>query len=124
MKLVRFCMSTPVKTLLVGTTIAEAIDFFTLNDISGAPVVNDKGFAVGILSRSNLVSNKDFSEQKVQDLMTPFVFDVGPNQTILEVAKKMTEVNIHRVIITENNKPVGVITSLDIVREFVNQNKI
>ena len=117
-------MSTPVKTLLVGTTIAEAIDFFTLNDISGAPVVNDKGFAVGILSRSNLVSNKDFSEQKVQDLMTPFVFDVGPNQTILEVAKKMTEVNIHRVIITENNKPVGVITSLDIVREFVNQNKI
>ena len=116
-------MSTPVKSLPVNTSIPDAIDFFTVNEISGAPIVNDKGFAVGILSRSNLVSNQDLSDKQVQDLMTPFVFDVHPNQTILEVAKKMTDFKIHRVIVTENNKPVGVITSLDIVSEFVDQNQ-
>lgn len=119
MKLVRFVMTTPVKSMKVGTSIAEAIEFFSRHEISGAPIVNEAGFAVGILSRSNLVSNESFQGKLVQDLMTPFVFDVHPNQTVLEVAKTMMNLNIHRVIITENQKPVGVLTSLDVVREFV-----
>jgi transcriptional regulator len=121
MKKVKDVMSSPVKTILVTTPINQVIDYFKVNSISGAPVVNAAGFAVGILSRTNLVSIGDFEGKTAQDLMTPFVFEITPDKELLEVAKKMTEVNIRRVVVTEDGKPVGVVTALDIVRDYVEQ---
>lgn len=112
-------MSSPVKTINVETPITDVIDLFKVNSISGAPVVNNLGYAVGLISRSNLVQDADFAGKTAQDLMTPFVFDITPEQDLLQVAKKMAEFNIRRVIVAEDEKPVGVVTALDIVREYI-----
>ncbi|MDI3323351.1 CBS domain-containing protein [Pontibacterium granulatum] len=52
---------------------------------------------------------------KVADIMTRKVISVDPHDDVKKVAQLMTEYKIHRVIVVENDKPVGIITSLDMV---------
>ena len=112
-------MSSPVKTIQLTAQVKDIIDFFKLNQISGAPVVNDKGFAVGLISRTNLVSGTDFEGKTARDIMTPFVFEITPDKDVLDVAKRMADANIRRVIVTEDEVPVGVVTALDVVKEYI-----
>lgn len=44
------------------------------------------------------------------------MISVDKKTKISEIAKIMTEKNIGSVIVTENNKPIGIITERDIVR--------
>ena len=119
MPTVKDIMSSPVKTIQLTAQVKDIIDFFKLNQISGAPVVNDKGFAVGLISRTNLVSGTDFEGKTARDIMTPFVFEITPDKDVLDVAKSMADANIRRVIVTENEVPVGVVTALDVVKEYI-----
>ena len=52
---------------------------------------------------------------KVADIMTRKVIAVDPHDDVKKVAQLMTEYKIHRVLVVENKKPVGIITSLDMV---------
>lgn len=112
-------MGSPVKTIPVSMPVSEVISFFKLNQISGAPVVNDLGFVVGLVSRTNLVSEGDFDGKVAKDIMTPFVFDITPDQELLDVAKAMSEANIRRVVVTEDGKPVGVVTAFDVIKDYI-----
>lgn len=118
MKLAKDIMTSPVKVLEPHSGIREITDFFKRHNISGAPVVNQKGYAVGLISRTDLVTVAQNDPETAKELMTSFVFDCHPDSTLKEVAACMAESNIRRVIITEENRPVGVITALDIVREY------
>ncbi len=119
MPTVKDIMSSPVKTIQLTAQVNDIIDFFKVHQISGAPVVNDKGFAVGLISRTNLVSGTDFEGKTARDIMTPFVFEITPDKDVLDVAKRMADANIRRVIVTEGEVPVGVVTALDVVKEYI-----
>ncbi len=51
----------------------------------------------------------------VRDIMTREVISVAPDDSIVEVARCMSGKRIHRVLVVEEGKPVGIVTSLDIV---------
>ncbi len=121
MRKVKDVMSSPVKSVGANQTIPEVISMFKTNNISGAPVVNDKGFAIGLISRSDLFSQGDLSEQTVRERMTPFVFEISPEDELLNVARSMVDAKVHRIVVVEDNKPVGIVTSLDLVRDYVAQ---
>ena len=50
------------------------------------------------------------------DAMTKDLITVGPDATVDEVARKMLEHHIHRVLVTEDDSLLGVITTFDLVR--------
>jgi len=52
---------------------------------------------------------------KVQDIMRKYVVTLGPNATISEAAKIMTNNRIGSIIIVEKEKPIGIITSEEMV---------
>ncbi len=52
----------------------------------------------------------------VRDAMRFQVFTCTPATPISEVAGTMVAQHIHRVIVVENDKPVGVVSSLDLVK--------
>ena len=56
------------------------------------------------------------SGTKVSDIMTPLVFEVPPDATIHTVADIMSRGRIHRVFVSANNKILGVVSALDLVR--------
>ena len=52
---------------------------------------------------------------QVQDIMVPNPVTVLPDAPLLEVARQMAEHRIHRVLVIEGGKVLGIITSLDLI---------
>jgi CBS domain-containing protein len=51
----------------------------------------------------------------VRDIMTPTTFNVDEDTTLQEVADAMLRGGIHRVFVTRDEVPVGIITTMDIL---------
>jgi CBS domain-containing protein len=51
----------------------------------------------------------------VRDIMNSPVVTASPDDTVLNIARKMKEEKIGSIIIMENSKPVGIVTDWDIV---------
>jgi CBS domain-containing protein len=51
----------------------------------------------------------------VRDAMTPNVVTVSPDATVGEVARILCENRVHRVLVTENDQLLGIISTLDLV---------
>ena len=58
----------------------------------------------------------------VRDIMNSPVITAIPSDNIADIAMKMKEHTIGSVIITENEKPVGIVTDWDVVSKVVASN--
>jgi len=59
---------------------------------------------------------EDVNTATVEEVMTPVVHSVTPQTGVDAVARLMTRRHIHRVIVREGRKVVGIISALDILR--------
>jgi predicted transcriptional regulator len=57
----------------------------------------------------------------VRDVMTPVVYQVPVTASAAEAARLMVEQHIHRLVVTEGKEPVGIITSLDLLKIIAEQ---
>jgi CBS domain-containing protein len=58
---------------------------------------------------------------KVRDAMQDQVAVCPPGQSLAQIAKTMLDERIHRVIVVEDSRPVGIISSLDLVKVLAEQ---
>ena len=56
----------------------------------------------------------------VRDIMTPMIFDVNEDTQVKQVADTMIRGRIHRVFVTREQKLVGVITTVDMLKVIRN----
>ncbi|MBK8186526.1 MAG: CBS domain-containing protein [Cellvibrio sp.] len=56
----------------------------------------------------------------VHQIMNKEVISVDQGETVERVAKKLLDRHIHRVFVTDANKVVGVITTMDVLGALVN----
>jgi len=61
---------------------------------------------------------------KVRDIMTRSIISVSPTQPLSEAADLMLEKKIHRLLVIEDNKLVGVISATDFARLYSNQGPV
>ena len=52
----------------------------------------------------------------VRDVMTPAIHQVSVTASVAEVARIMVEEHIHRLVVTQGKEPVGIITSMDLLK--------
>lgn len=64
---------------------------------------------------STLTVSGSGSGRTVRDIMSSFVFDVDESAPVSEVADAMIRGRIHRVVVTSHGKPVGIVSSLDLL---------
>src|SRR5262245_266213 len=57
----------------------------------------------------------------VRDVMTPVVHHVPATAAVREAARIMVEHHIHRLVVTQDREPVGIITSIDVLRVVAGQ---
>jgi CBS domain-containing protein len=102
--------------------ILDAIDFILRNHVTGAPVVDETGHLVGMLSEKDclkLVSagaNAEAPTGTVADYMTTKVTTISPEVDIYYVAGLFLNYGFRRLPVVENEKLVGAITRFDILR--------
>jgi CBS domain-containing protein len=119
-------------------TIPEAVALFTKRKIRAAPVIDEAGRPVGVLSRTDILvhnrENVDFPNQeefgpepaggeesppRVRDIMTPVVFCVSRQASACQVVREMVDLKVHRLFVVEDQGTlVGVISVLDVLRHL------
>lgn len=52
----------------------------------------------------------------VRDVMTPAIHQVPATASVAEAARIMVEHHIHRLVVTQGKEPVGIITSMDVLK--------
>ncbi|WP_299336394.1 CBS domain-containing protein [uncultured Psychroserpens sp.] len=65
--------------------------------------------------------NAVYKTLKVKDIMTPNPFYMTSEANIEEVANILTEGNYHAVPILENDKVVGIVSTADIIKHFLQE---
>lgn len=102
-----------------GTTIDRMMKLFAKHEITGAPVIDSNGEMVGLVSMTDLYRQKDAS--RVSDIMTKLLICAEEADDIEVAADLMVNHGIHRVVVTNQGKVTGVLTSGDLIREFRNR---
>jgi predicted transcriptional regulator len=57
----------------------------------------------------------------VRDVMTPVIHQVPVTASLAEAARMMVEQHIHRLVVTQGKEPVGIITSMDLLKMVAEQ---
>jgi CBS domain-containing protein len=91
-------------------TIREAISFLAAKDASSAPVIDEAGRAVGVLSLSDIVKavrdhdyDASFFDSQASDVMTPLVLCVSSSMPIDAVVDLLLECEVHQVYIVDEH---------------------
>ena len=113
-------MSTPLKTLSVTQTMRDAVNLFSLQRIHGAPVLDGDRLA-GIVTMSDIAKALDCGlslDTTLSSIMTKDVIQAPSDIKLFDVIGRFKEREIGRLVVTENGRPVGILTQSDIIRVF------
>lgn len=119
-KPIKAYMSTPLKTLKSSDTLHDALLLFNKDHIHGAPIV-DNGRLAGIITISDIakaVERELPMSTKVSAVMTADVVEVPSDTKLFEVIRRFKELEIGRLVVVDDGKPVGILTQSDIIKVF------
>lgn len=139
MLLAQNVMKTHITTVRPMQGCHEVGTMLLAEGISGAPVVDAWGKAVGVITLSDLLSHSlglhrqrptrslsdlqeppnrvealDEYDVPVSEIMTKFLVRVDVATPVTEVIALIVETGIHRIFVTREEKLCGVISSLDL----------
>ena len=112
-------------TLQVGRTVGDAFAVQKKYHFGGFPVLDEKGYLVGIVTNRDLHFQKDESTP-IEKVMTTKLITGEPNTTIEEAHNLFNKHAIEKLpLVDKNNKLVGLITYRDIAKskEYPNATK-
>jgi len=119
-------MKTDLKTVAPETIVADALVMLAESHISGLPVLDHRGRLVGVLSTTDVLQaladapsptdrERVFDDTFVRDIMTPRSMTVTPGTEVMEAAREMLSLEVHRLFVEDHTELVGVISQTDIV---------
>jgi CBS-domain-containing membrane protein len=143
-------MSRDVVAVSSRQTMAHVADLFVKHGISGAPVVDEQGRCVGIVSALDFVrreralrradqplpdrrpcsptdggAERPPAREAAEDLagahMTGAVQSVSPGASLYKAAQMMCVQHIHRLpVLDQEGRLVGLVTSMDVMSAMIN----
>ena len=144
---VREIMTTDVLTFRSDDTVEDAMRSMVDRNVDSAPVVDEHGSLVGMLSNSDLIvqeselhfptvlsflgatieiGHKHFEEDlrkalgsKVSDLMTPKPVTITEDDTIERAATLMHEKDVSRLPVVNDGTLVGIVSRNDVLRAIL-----
>ena len=148
---VKDLMNPDIMTVADDMPIDALAEYLVEHEISGAPVVDTQGHLIGVVSMTDIGRNmaepsessrssdfyrdiaadltlEDLGQRYVEeravtvrDVMTPAIHQVPVTASVAEAARLMVDHHIHRLVVTQGKEPVGIITSLDLLKMVAEQ---
>lgn len=136
-------MTREIIALAPDTGLSTAARLFATRHITGAPVIDPNGRVLGVVTQSDLVDpdrersddeghsvyysiadGRTFAQGEavvdqdgvVQDVMSPSVLAIGPRAPLLDAIREMVAEGVHRLLVADDGKLIGILTSMDVLR--------
>ena len=118
--IVRDVMSSPVVTIDEEETTNKAAANMDMHDLGAVIVTNKVGKSIGIITERDLVirviaKNLKPDTIKAKEIMTAPLVTIEPEATISDAARRMTRLDIRRLVVIYKGNLVGIISSKDIL---------
>lgn len=136
---------TPVTAIMTRDVVCVSPDvsvesltsLFLSRAFGGAPVVDDTGKPVGVVSKTDILRNDQeqgdteklewsrgtgfhlhqLVRETVADIMTPVAFVLPENASIAQAAALMAYEGVHRIpVVSSSGSVIGLVSSLDVLR--------
>lgn len=143
-------MTTRVITVRKDTSVNQLAEIFWKNKISGAPVLDNDGNVVSVVTESDLIDQnkkvhiptmisildsviflesskktekeiKKMAGNTVQDICSMELVSVSEDTGLDDIATIMSEEKVHTLPVLRGDQLVGVIGKSDIIRSMANQ---
>jgi CBS domain-containing protein len=130
-------MTTEVVAVGPDADVAEVASLLLANNISAAPVVDDEGHILGMVSEADLMRRAGgdrprrwwlalFADEtaaftrthgtRARDVMTGDVVSIGKDATLAEIARTLESRRIKRVAVVEDGRLAGIVSRSDVLR--------
>lgn len=131
-------------TLRADDSVDHAMKVLLRNSVSGAPVIDDDGILIGIVSNFDFLQKEAFEGallpmegsldqiekyvhaaqkicgQTVRDIMSPVVKTLTPDVPMRLAAEIMTNAKLHRLpVVDKENRLVGILSAADVMRDLL-----
>ena len=139
-------MSTDVATVRPGTPFKDVVRILEQRDISAAPVVDETGHVLGVVSQADLLVKQGTQEPEwtrspmtwwrhrrnarraeattAAELMTTPAITVTAHSTVAYAARELTRHNIKRLpVIDDDGKLVGIVSRKDLLTVFLRKDE-
>lgn len=120
-------MSTDIIIMDIDSTICEVADVMRDFNIGFMPISEDKKI-VGVITDRDLVvkalSNNCDTESTVEDYITRNIVSIEYDRTIEDAIELMGEEKIKRLLVTQDDRIVGVLSLSDIINNIVDQERV
>jgi CBS domain-containing protein len=143
-------MTRDVLTVRPDTTIKELSSILVKNEVSGVPVVDDKGGLYGIVTENDLInrnkrlhiptvvsfldaaiyleSSKKFEQEvkrlcatTVKEICARKVISITEETTVLDIATLMAEKKVHLLPVVKDGRVIGIVGKRDMVKAVAQQ---
>jgi CBS-domain-containing membrane protein len=141
-------MTRDVETVRLEDDVHALEKLMLKKKVHGVPVVDDAGKLVGVVSQTDLLAwhfhtgvdgasyygdpgllipgidprtlkVDDIRTAKVEEVMSPLVYCIGPDRPLAEAAAMMIRKWIHRLVVVDDEHHVlGVISAIDLLHSF------
>jgi CBS domain-containing membrane protein len=140
-------MTRDVLAVAPDTMLSAVAHLLELQGISGCPVIDEGGRPLGVVSRTDLlachgercdggshtyyrlwngemrtvgrvVDDTHGPRGVVSDVMTPHVCAIAPGADLRDAAEQMSNAGIHRLVVLDRGRIVGILSAADCVREL------
>jgi CBS domain-containing protein len=137
-------MNPQVITVRDDMTVRDLASFLIESEISGAPVADAEGRLVGVVSLVDIAAvasgegrrvdgsgffgpdwddgldeedMEDLEQEglRVADIMTPQIYSVTEDATVSEIASLMLKGHLHRLLVTREDRAIGILTTSDLL---------
>jgi len=109
-----------VVSISTSSRINEAMELMKKHEVGGLPVVDEEKRVWAIVTERDIVFlfNGNIRGAKVADLMSKEVVTAKPETSISETERTMINNGFRRLPLVSNQKLVGIVTVMDILRFF------
>lgn len=139
---IRNVMSTDVATVRADTPFKDVVRVLERRDVSAAPVVDDAGHVLGVVSQADLLVKQGTQEPvwsrtpltwlrrrrnarragatTAGRLMTSPAITIGPRATVVSAARMLSQHHIKRLpVVDEGGRLVGIVSRKDLLTVFL-----
>ena len=117
---VKAAINRDIITLDKDLSVKSAIKLMVHRNIGSVVITGERSRPIGIVTERDILKSIEYRrtkpETKVEEIMSEPLISVEANATLGEAAEMMIKKKIRRLLVTQNDKYIGIITQRDLQR--------